>query len=146
MFYPGGHGPLWDLAEDKDSIALIEALYAAGKPVAAVCHGPAAFRQAKGPDGAPLVRGKSVTGFANTEEAAVQLTEVVPFLVEEMLKQSGGRYSKAADWQPYAVIGRQPGDWAEPGLVRAGGQGLPGAAGRGELVGADGNQLRAPPL
>jgi putative intracellular protease/amidase len=103
VFYPGGHGPLWDLAEDKDSIALIEALYAAGKPVAAVCHGPAAFRQAKAPDGAPLVRDKSVTGFANTEEAAVQLTEVVPFLVEEMLKQSGGKYSKAADWQPYAV-------------------------------------------
>ena len=103
VFYPGGHGPLWDLAEDKDSIALIEALYAAGKPVAAVCHGPAAFRQAKAPDGSPLVRGKSVTGFADTEEAAVQLTEVVPFLVEEMLKQNGGKYSKAADWQPYAV-------------------------------------------
>ena len=103
VFYPGGHGPLWDLAEDKDSIALIEALYAAGKPVAAVCHGPAAFRHAKAPDGSPLVRGKSVTGFADSEEAAVQLTEVVPFLVEGMLKQNGGKYSKAADWQPYAV-------------------------------------------
>jgi putative intracellular protease/amidase len=103
VFYPGGHGPLWDLAEDRDSIALIEALYAAGKPVAAVCHGPAAFRHAKAPDGAPLVRGKAVTGFADSEEAAVQLTKVVPFLVEDMLKQNGGKYSKAADWQPYAV-------------------------------------------
>ncbi len=103
VFYPGGHGPLWDLAEDPHSIALIEALYAAGKPVAAVCHGPAAFRHAKTSDGSPLVRGKSVTGFTNSEEAAVGLTEVVPFLVEEMLKQNGGNYSKAADWQPYAV-------------------------------------------
>ena len=103
VFYPGGHGPLWDLAEDRDSIALIESLYAAGKPVAAVCHGPAALRHAKAPDGSPLVRGKAVTGFADTEEAAVQLTQVVPFLVEDMLKQNGGKYSKAADWQPYAV-------------------------------------------
>jgi putative intracellular protease/amidase len=103
VFYPGGHGPLWDLAEDRDSIALIEALYAAGKPVAAVCHGPAALRHAKAPDGSPLVRGKAVTGFADSEEAAVQLTKAVPFLVEDMLKQNGGKYSKAADWQPYAV-------------------------------------------
>ena len=103
IFYPGGHGPLWDLSEDRDSIGLIEALYAAGKPVAAVCHGPAAFRRAKAPDGSPLVRGKSVTGFSDTEEAAAGLTDVVPFLVEDMLKQEGGEYSKAADWQPYAV-------------------------------------------
>src|SRR3954468_9348288 len=103
VFYPGGHGPLWDLAEDKASIALIEALYAARKPVAAVCHGPAAFRRAKAPDGTPLVRGRSVTGFTNSEEAAVGLTDIVPFLVEVMLKQNGGDYSKAADWQPYAV-------------------------------------------
>ena len=103
VFYPGGHGPLWDLADDRHSIALIEALYAAGKPVAAVCHGPAALRDAKAPDGSPLVRGRSVTGFTNTEEAAVGLTEVVPFLVEDMLKRNGGDYSKAADWQPYAV-------------------------------------------
>ena len=103
VFYPGGHGPLWDLSEDKASIALIEALYAAGKPVAAVCHGPAAFRRAKAPDGAPLVRGKSVTGFSNSEEAAVKLTDVVPFLVEDMLKENGGKFSKAGDWQPYAV-------------------------------------------
>jgi putative intracellular protease/amidase len=103
VFYPGGHGPLWDLSEDRDSIALIETMYAAGKPVGAVCHGPAAFRHAKAPDHSPLVRGKSVTGFTNTEEAVVGLTDVVPFLVEEMLKQNGGNYSRAADWQPYAV-------------------------------------------
>jgi putative intracellular protease/amidase len=103
VFYPGGHGPLWDLAEDRHSIGLIESMYGAGKPVAAVCHGPAALRGAKAPDGSPLVRGKSVTGFSNTEEAAAGLTDVVPFLVEEMLKQNGGKYSKAADWQPHAV-------------------------------------------
>jgi putative intracellular protease/amidase len=103
VFYPGGHGPLWDLAEDRDSVALIESIYAAGKPVGAVCHGPAALRRAKAPDGTPLVRGKAVTGFSNTEEAAVGLTDVVPFLVEDMLKQNGGDYSKADNWQPHAV-------------------------------------------
>jgi putative intracellular protease/amidase len=103
VFYPGGHGPLWDLSEDRDSIKLIEASYAAGKPVAAVCHGPAALRRAKAPDGSPVVRGKSVTGFTNTEEAAVKLTDVVPFLVEDMLKENGGEFSRAPDWQPHAV-------------------------------------------
>ena len=103
VFYPGGHGPLWDLAEDKDSLHLIEAVYAAGKPVAAVCHGPAVFRSARGPFGLPLVRGKKVTGFSDTEEAAAGLTKVVPFLVEDMLKEKGGNYSKKADWQPYVV-------------------------------------------
>ena len=103
VFYPGGHGPMWDLAEDLTSIALIEAFYNAGKPVAAVCHGPAAFRAARAPDGSPIVRDKSVTGFSNSEEAAAGLTDVVPFLVEDMLKQNGGDYSKAADWQPHAV-------------------------------------------
>ncbi len=104
VFYPGGHGPLWDLAEDRDSIALIERLYAAGKPVAAVCHGPAVLRHAKAPDGTPLVRGKAVTAFANSEEAAVGLTKVVPFQVEDALKANGGKYSKAADWADYAVV------------------------------------------
>ena len=104
VFYPGGHGPLWDLAEDRSSIALIERLYAAGKPVAAGCHGPAVLRRAKGPDGAPLVKGKSVTGFSNTEEAAVDLTKVVPFLVEDALKTNGGRYSRADDWASHAVV------------------------------------------
>ncbi|MBE9136723.1 type 1 glutamine amidotransferase domain-containing protein [Nodosilinea sp. LEGE 07088] len=103
IFYPGGHGPLWDLAEDAHSIALIEAFYGAGKPVAAVCHAPAVLRHPQGADDSPLVNHKEVTGFANTEEAAVGLTEVVPFLVEDMLKQNGGKYSKAADWQPHVV-------------------------------------------
>jgi putative intracellular protease/amidase len=103
VFYPGGHGPLWDLAEDRTSIALIEKLFAAGKPVAAVCHGPAVLRHAKAPDGTPLVKGKAVTGFADTEEAAVQLTNVVPFLVEQELKAKGGRYSKGADWADHVV-------------------------------------------
>ncbi len=104
VFFPGGHGPLWDLAEDRSSIGLIERLYAAGKPIAAVCHGPAVLRDAKAPDGESLVKGKRVTGFANTEEAAAGLTEVVPFLVEDALKANGGRYSKAEDWAPHAVV------------------------------------------
>jgi putative intracellular protease/amidase len=103
VFYPGGHGPLWDLAEDKHSINLIETAYAAGRPVAAVCHAPGVLRHVKAPNGALLVKGKEVTGFTNTEEAAVQLTDVVPFLVENMLKENGGTYSKVADWQPYVV-------------------------------------------
>ncbi len=103
VFYPGGHGPLWDLAEDKASIALIEAMAAAGKPVAAVCHAPGVLRHVKGADGSPLVKGKKVTGFTNTEEEAVGLTDVVPFLVEDMLKENGGIYSKGADWQSYVL-------------------------------------------
>lgn len=103
VFYPGGHGPLWDLAEDATSIALIETALAAGKPVAAVCHAPCVLRHVKSPDGKPLVQGKTVTGFSNTEEEAVGLTNVVPFLVEDMLKKNGGNYSKADDWQPYVV-------------------------------------------
>lgn len=103
IFYPGGHGPLWDLAEDAKSIALIEDFYAAGKPVGAVCHAPAVFRHTMGVDGKPLVNGKSVTGFSNSEEAAVQLTDVVPFLVEDMLQEKGGIYSKSADWESYTV-------------------------------------------
>ena len=103
VFYPGGHGPLWDLAESRDSIALIEAMIAAGKPVATVCHAPGVLRHVKAPDGSPLVEGKKVTGFTNTEEEAVGLTNIVPFLVEDMLKQNGGEYSKLGDWQPYAI-------------------------------------------
>mgnify|MGYP006374508733 FL=1 len=104
VFYVGGHGPLWDLAEDADSIALIETMYAADKPVAAVCHGPGVLRHPRRADGQPLVAGKKVTGFTNSEEAAVQLTDVVPFLVEEELKRLGGQYSPLAAWQPYAVV------------------------------------------
>jgi putative intracellular protease/amidase len=103
VFYPGGHGPLWDLAEDPVSIALIEKTITAGKPVAAVCHAPAVLRHVRGADGRPLVAGKSVTGFSNSEEAAVQLTDVVPFLVEDMLKEKGGQYTKAADFAPHVV-------------------------------------------
>jgi len=103
VFYPGGHGPLWDLANDAFSIGLIETMLAAGKPVAAVCHGPGVLRHAKTPGGTPVVQGKAVTGFANSEERAVGLTEVVPFLVEDMLKDSGAQYSKLADWQAYVV-------------------------------------------
>jgi putative intracellular protease/amidase len=103
VFYPGGHGPLWDLAEDAHSIALIESTLAAGKPLAAVCHAPGVFRHTKGADGKPLVAGKSVTGFTNSEEDAVGLTDVVPFLVEDMLKEKGGQYSKGPDWQSYVV-------------------------------------------
>ena len=103
VFYPGGHGPLWDLAEDKNSIRLIEATIAAGKPVAAVCHAPAVLRHVRGTDGSPLVKGRKVTGFTNSEEAAVQLSAIVPFLVEDMLIEKGGDYSKAADWQPHVV-------------------------------------------
>jgi putative intracellular protease/amidase len=103
LFYPGGHGPLWDLAEDPDSIALIESMHAHGKPVAAVCHAPGVFRHARSADGSPLVQGKSVTGFSNTEECAVGLTDVVPFLVEDELQKKGGKYSKGPDWQPYSV-------------------------------------------
>lgn len=103
IFYPGGHGPLWDLAEDKNSISLIESFYKNNKPVAAVCHAPAIFKHTKGTDGKPLVNGKKVTGFTNSEEEAVQLTSVVPFLVEDMLKENGGIYSKTQDWNPHAV-------------------------------------------
>ena len=103
VFYPGGHGPLWDLAEDADSIKLIESMSAAGKTVSAVCHAPAVFRHTKSTDGSPLVKGKKVTGFTNSEEAAVQLTDVVPFLVQDMLEANGGLYQKGGDWQSFVV-------------------------------------------
>jgi putative intracellular protease/amidase len=103
VFYPGGHGPLWDLVEDTASIDLIEFTLAAGKPVALVCHAPGVLRHVKGLDGSPIVKGKAVTGFTNTEEQAAGLTEIVPFLVEDMLVQNGGHYAKVADWQPYVV-------------------------------------------
>lgn len=103
VFYPGGHGPLWDLAEDTTSQQLIVDFYKAGKPVALVCHAPGVLRHVK-IDGEYLVNGKNVTGFTNTEEEAVQLTDIVPFLVEDMLKENGGNYSKTRDWSPYAVV------------------------------------------
>ena len=103
VFYPGGHGPLWDLAEDPTSIRLIEGTLQAGKPVALVCHAPGVLRHAKASDGKPLVEGRNVTGFTNTEEAAVGLTDVVPFLVEDELKRNGGQFSKIGDFEPYVL-------------------------------------------
>ncbi len=103
VFYPGGHGPLWDLAESQDSIRLIEAFVAGGKPVALVCHAPGVLRHVKDSDERPLVQGKQVTGFTNTEEEGVGLTQIVPFLVEDELKALGGDYSKGADWASYVV-------------------------------------------
>lgn len=103
VFYPGGHGPLWDLAESADSAKLIESFYQSNKPVSFVCHAPAALKNVKNTDGEPLVKGKKVTGFTNTEEALVQLTDVVPFLVEDMLKENGGIYSKKGDFEEYAI-------------------------------------------
>ena len=118
VFYPGGHGPLWDLYKDKYSIALIEGFIAAGKPVATVCHAPAALLRAKDQNGDPLVKGKKVTGFSNSEEAAVELTDVVPYLVEDQLIAMGGVYQKVEDWNSLAVVdgliitGQNPGSSA----------------------------------
>lgn len=104
VFYPGGHGPLWDLAEDKHSIELIQTMWRAGKPVAAVCHAPAVFRHTRGADGKPLVKGRKVTGFSNSEEAAAGLTDVVPFLLEDQLVQLGGQYAKGDDWSSFVEV------------------------------------------
>jgi putative intracellular protease/amidase len=103
VFYPGGHGPMWDLAESKVSAALIESFVAVNKPTALVCHAPGVLRHVKTADGRPLVEGRNVTGFTNTEEAAVGLTKVVPFLVEDELKAKGGNYSSGPDWSPHVV-------------------------------------------
>ena len=130
VFYPGGHGPLWDLANDPKSVALIEAFAAAGKPTGFVCHAPGVLKDVKGADGEPLVKGRAVTGFTNSEEEAVGLTDVVPFLVEDMLAAKGGRYSKGADWASYVltdgtlVTGQNPGSSREAadallGLLKA---------------------------
>lgn len=123
VFYPGGHGPLWDLANDKHSISLIENTLQAGKPVALVCHAPGVLRDVKNADGTPLVKGKKVTGFTNSEEEGVGLTDVVPFLVEDVLKQNGGLYSRGDDWQSHTVqdglliTGQNPGSSAETAKV-----------------------------
>ncbi len=104
VFYPGGHGPMWDMPDNATSIALIEAFVKADKPVGAVCHAPAALVNVRGKDGEHLVKGKKVTGFSNGEERAVGLAEVVPFLLEDRLKERGGVYSRAADWAPYVQV------------------------------------------
>jgi putative intracellular protease/amidase len=103
VFYPGGHGPLWDLANDAHSIALIETALGANQPVGLVCHAPGALKNVRAADGSPLVKGRRVSGFTNSEEAAVGLTDIVPFLVEDMLTSAGGIYSKGPDWASYAV-------------------------------------------
>lgn len=123
VFYPGGHGPLWDLAEDENSINLISAALAQEKPVALVCHAPGVLRHVKNPDGTPLVQGRKVTGFTNSEEAGVGLTGVVPFLVEDALIRHGGIYSKGSDWQSYVVqdglliTGQNPASSTEAAVV-----------------------------
>ena len=103
VFYPGGHGPLWDLAESKTSVELIQSFERSGKPIGVVCHAPGALRHVKAADGAPLVKGRRVTGFTNGEEAAVELTDVVPFLIEDEFKSLGGFYEKGPDWAPFVI-------------------------------------------
>lgn len=107
IFYPGGHGPLWDLAEDRDSQNLIETFAQTNRPIGAVCHAPAVFKNTKNANGQPLVLNKNVTGFTNSEEEAVGLTDIVPFLVEDMLVDNGGAYTKGADWAAYVVVDGQ---------------------------------------
>ncbi len=104
VFFPGGHGPMWDLAESSESRRLIEAFAHSDRPVGAVCHAPAVFRHVEGKDGKPLVANRRVTGFTNTEEEAVGLTDVVPFLLEDMLKEKGGTYEKGADWGSFVLV------------------------------------------
>jgi len=114
VFYTGGYGPLWDLAENKTSIALIESFYNNNKPIGSVCHGPAIFKNTRDANGTPLVQGKKITAYSNSEEAAINFTDIVAFSVEDMLKENGGIYSKGPDWNPYAqedgllVTGQNP--------------------------------------
>lgn len=107
VFYPGGHGPMWDLAEDENSIRLIESFIAAGKTIALVCHAPGALHRVRNTDGSPFVQGRYVTGFTNSEEEAVGLTKVVPFLVEDELISLGAVYSKVKDWGVHTVVDGQ---------------------------------------
>lgn len=123
VFYPGGHGPMWDLVDNTDSIALIESFYNSGKPVATVCHAPAVLHRVLY-QGAPIVKGKRVTGFANSEEEEVQLTHVVPFLVEDKLKQLGGLFEKAANWQSFVITDGRLITGQNPASSTAGAQAL----------------------
>lgn len=123
VFYPGGHGPMWDLADDADSIALIESFYNSGKPVAAVCHAPAALHRVMY-RGEPIVKGKRVTGFTNTEEEEVQLTHVVPFLVEDELKRLGGLFEKAPNWESFVITDGRLITGQNPSSSTAGAQAL----------------------
>jgi putative intracellular protease/amidase len=103
IFYPGGHGPMWDLPDNQDSIKLIESFYNNGKPVTLVCHAPVALKNVKTPDGEWLIKGKRVAAFTNTEEETAQLTHVVPFLLEDMLKERGANFQKGEDWKPFVT-------------------------------------------
>ena len=123
IFYPGGHGPMWDLAEDPRSIALIEDFYRSGKPVAAVCHAPGVLHRVQF-QGQSIVKGKRVTGFTNGEEEAVHLTKVVPFLVEDELKRLGGLYEKAADWASFVITDGRLITGQNPASSRAGAEAL----------------------
>jgi putative intracellular protease/amidase len=123
VFYPGGHGPMWDLAESADSIALLESFYNSGKPIALVCHAPGVLRHVKY-QGQPLVKGKRVTGFTDAEEEEVQLTKVVPFLVEDELKRLGGLFEKVANWQVFTVVDGRLITGQNPASSTAGAQAL----------------------
>jgi putative intracellular protease/amidase len=123
LFYPGGHGPLWDLAESAESISLIESFYNSEKPVALVCHAPGVLRHVTY-KGVPLVKGKRVTGFTNSEEEEVQLTEVVPFLVEDELKRLGGLFEKAPNWQSFVIVDSHLITGQNPASSTAGAQAL----------------------
>src|SRR4051812_7333576 len=136
IFYVGGHGPMWDLVNNPSSIALIEAFYNSGKPVAAVCHSPAVFHRVTY-QGEPLVKGKRVTGFTNGEEAAVQLTHVVPFLVEDELKRIGGLYEKAPDWESFAVVDGRLVPGQNPASSTAAADALLGGGGENEGLGVE---------
>lgn len=136
VFYPGGHGPMWDLAEDATSIALIEAFYDAGKPVAAVCHAPGVLRHVTF-RGEPIVSGKRVTGFANSEEDEVELTDIVPFLVEDELKRLGGRYEKASNWASFVITDGQLITGQNPASSTAGARALL------ELLAREGDEVSA---
>jgi len=135
VFYPGGHGPMWDLAEDPNSIALLESFYNAGKPIALVCHAPGVLHHVKY-QGEPIVKGKRVTGFTNTEEAEVQLTKVVPFLVEDELKRLGGLYEKAPNWQSFVIVDGRLITGQNPASSAAGAQALLKLLGQQTVVAA----------
>lgn len=123
VFYSGGHGPMWDLAESRDSINLLESFYNAEKPIALVCHAPGVLRHVTY-KGAPLVKGKRVTGFTNSEEEEVQLTHVVPFLVEDELKRLGGLFEKAPNWQSFVIVDGRLITGQNPASSTAGAQAL----------------------
>ena len=128
VFYPGGHGPMWDLAEDKNSIKLIESFLAAGKPVGIVCHSTGALHHVKTPDGKPMVQGKEVTGFTNGEEEEVGLTKVVPFLVEDEMLKLGAVFSKTANWTSHVVTDGLADHRTEPAFVGPGCEDIDGSA------------------